>query len=105
VNPVVGKALARTAEKIREGVGLAAALRLEGFLPQMTLEMIEVGETTGSFETMLQDVAEFHEGELDLGLSQLMTWIEPALLLAMGFIVGAIVIVMYLPIFQMANAV
>ncbi len=54
---------------------------------------------------MLQDVAEFHESELDLRLSQLTTWIEPVLLLVMGFIVGGIVIVMYLPVFQIAGTV
>jgi type IV pilus assembly protein PilC len=54
---------------------------------------------------MLQDVAEFHEGEMDLRLSQLTTWIEPVLLLVMGFLVGGIVIVMYLPVFQLAGTV
>jgi len=48
-------------------------------------------------------VAEFYEGELDLRLSQLTTWIEPVLLLVMGVLVGAIVIIMYLPVFQMAG--
>ena len=67
--------------------------------------MIEVGEATGSLETMLQDVAEFHEGELDLRLNQLTTWIEPVLLLVMGVLVGGIVIIMYLPVFQIAGAV
>jgi len=67
--------------------------------------MIEVGETTGALEGMLQDVAEFHEGELDLRLSQMTTWIEPLLLLIMGLIVGGIVIVMYLPVFQIAGTV
>ena len=54
---------------------------------------------------MLHDVAEFYEGDLDLRLTQLTTWIEPVLLLIMGLLVGAIVIVMYLPVFQMAGAV
>jgi type IV pilus assembly protein PilC len=104
-NRVISRALAQATERIREGVSLAASLKLEGFLPPMTLEMIEVGETTGSLEAMLMDVAEFHEGELDLRLSQLTTWIEPVLLLIMGFLVGGIVIIMYLPIFQIAGSV
>jgi type IV pilus assembly protein PilC len=54
---------------------------------------------------MLHDVAELYEGDLDLRLTQLTTWIEPALLLIMGILVGAIVIIMYLPVFQMAGAV
>jgi len=54
---------------------------------------------------MLRDVAELYEGDLDQRLNQLTTWIEPVLLLVMGVIVGAIVIVMYLPIFQLAGTV
>lgn len=104
-NRVISRALVNATDRVREGVGLAASLKQEGFLPQMTLEMIEVGETIGGLETMLQDVAEFHEGELDLRLSQLTTWIEPVLLLLMGIIVGGIVIIMYLPVFQIAGTV
>ena len=54
---------------------------------------------------MLHDVAAFYEGDLDLRLTQLTTWIEPVLLLFMGILVGGIVIVMYLPVFQMAGNV
>jgi type IV pilus assembly protein PilC len=64
-----------------------------------------VGETTGSLETMLQEIAEFHEGELDLQINQITTWIEPVLLLVMGIMVGGIVIIMYLPIFELAGTV
>ena len=104
-NRMVSKAISRATDRVKEGLGLAASLKEEAFLPKMTLEMIEVGEATGSLETMLEDVAEFHEGELDLRLNQLTTWIEPVLLLVMGVLVGGIVIIMYLPVFQIAGAV
>jgi len=104
-NRVFAQALIQVASRVREGMGLGASLKAEAFLPRMTIEMIEVGEQTGSLETMLQEVAEFHEGELDLQLSQLTTWIEPVLLLFMGVMVGGIVIIMYLPIFQLAGTV
>ena len=104
-NQVMAQALSRVSSRVRDGMGLAASLKEEHILPRMTIEMIEVGESTGSLETMLQEVAEFHEGELDLQLTQLTTWMEPALLLIMGFIVGGLVIVMYLPIFQLAGTV
>ena len=104
-NSVISQAVLRATDRVKEGTRLAVALREERFLPPMTLEMIEVGETTGALEGMLQDVAEFHEGELDLRLSQLTTWIEPVLLLIMGLIVGGIVIIMYLPVFQIAGTV
>jgi len=73
--------------------------------PRMALEMLAVGEETGSLDAMLRDVAELYEGDLDQRLSQLTTWIEPVLLLIMGVVVGAIVIIMYLPVFQMAGTV
>ncbi len=104
-NRCVSKGLAGAVEKIREGATLAAALDRPKVFPKLALEMISVGEETGSLENMLRDVAEFYESDLDLRLTQLTTWIEPTLLLVMGLLVGAIVVVMYLPVFQMAGNV
>ena len=102
-NRSVSKGLAGAVEEIREGATLAAALDRPKVFPKLALEMISVGEETGSLENMLRDVAEFYESDLDLRLTQLTTWIEPTLLLVMGLLVGAIVVVMYLPVFQMAG--
>jgi len=104
-NRVFAQALHSTIHHVRDGMSLAQAFKQEQFLPRMTTEMIEVGEATGALETMLLEVAEFHEGEMDLQLSRLTTWIEPVLLVVMGVMVGGIVIIMYLPIFQLAGAV
>ena len=104
-NKVFAKALHAVIEQVREGTSLSVALKSENFLPNLTLEMIEIGETTGALETMLFDVAEFHEGELDFQLSRLMTWIEPIFIVFIGIILGGVVIALYLPIFQMAGAV
>jgi type IV pilus assembly protein PilC len=104
-NKVFAKALQSVIVHVREGTSLSAALKKENFLPRLTLEMIEVGETTGSLEAMLFEVAEFHEGELDFQLSRLMTWIEPLFIILIGLILGGVVIALYLPIFQMAGAV
>ena len=104
-NKVFAKALDGVINHVREGTSLSAALKKENFLPNLTLEMIEVGETTGALETMLFDVAEFHEGELDFQLSRMMTWIEPIFIILIGVILGGVVIALYLPIFQMAGAV
>ena len=104
-NRFLSAGLVTVTERVREGGTLAAALAEVKILPRLALEMIAVGEETGSLETMLRDIAELYEGDLDQRLNQLTTWIEPALLLIMGVIVGAIVIIMYLPIFQMADTV
>lgn len=104
-NRFISEGLAVAAGQIREGSTLAAALEAPNILPKLAIEMLSVGEETGSLEAMLKDVAEFYEGDLDLRLTQLTTWIEPVLLLVMGVLVGIIVIVMYLPVFQMAGTV
>jgi type IV pilus assembly protein PilC len=104
-NRFISEGLATAVGQIREGSTLAAALEAPNILPQLAIEMLSVGEETGSLEAMLRDVAEFYEGNLDLRLTQLTTWIEPVLLLVMGVLVGIIVIVMYLPVFQMAGTV
>ncbi len=104
-NRFMGQGFRRTVDQIREGTSLSVALRNPAVMPGLAIEMLSVGEETGSLEMMLKDVAEFFEAELDLQLTQLTTWIEPVLLLFMGVLVGGIVIVMYLPVFQIAGNV
>jgi type IV pilus assembly protein PilC len=104
-NKFIASGIEEATESIREGATLAAALGQSGIFPKLAMEMLSVGEETGSLEGMLRDVAEFYEGDLDLRLTQMTTWIEPVLLLVMGILVGGIVIVMYLPVFQMAGTV
>lgn len=104
-NRYISGGVAGAVDEIREGTTLAAALDRPKVFPKLAVEMLSVGEETGSLEPMLHDVAEFYEADLDLRLTQLTTWIEPVLLLIMGIIVGGIVVVMYLPVFQMAGNV
>jgi type IV pilus assembly protein PilC len=104
-NRWIAKGMAGAVNDIREGVTLAAAVSRPQVLPKLAVEMLSVGEETGSLDGMLRDVAEFYEADLDTRLTQLTTWIEPVLLLVMGVLVGGIVIVMYLPVFQMAGTV
>ncbi len=104
-NQFVSQQLAPAVDEIREGATLAKALDRPKVLPRLAIEMLAVGEETGSLDAMLRDIAEFYEGDLDTRLAMLTTWIEPALLLIMGVMVGGIVIVMYLPVFQMAGTV
>ena len=104
-NRFISSRLAGAVEEIREGTTLADALARCQVLPKLMIEMLSVGEETGALESMLKDVAEFYEADIDTRLGQLTTWMEPALLLVMGVLVGGIVIVMYLPVFQMAGTV
>jgi type IV pilus assembly protein PilC len=104
-NRWISQKMIMAVNEIREGATLADALDRPRVLPRLAIEMLSVGEETGSLDTMLQDVAEFYETDLDTRLTQLTTLIEPVLLLVMGVLVGGIVIVMYLPVFQMAGTV
>ncbi len=91
--------------RVQEGVSLAHSLAQSGTFPKMSLEMIDVGENSGSLVEMLGEVADFHEDELDLYLGRVTTWVEPVMLLVMGVIVAIIVISMYLPIFHLAGTI
>ncbi|MEO5656351.1 MAG: type II secretion system F family protein [Nitrospiria bacterium] len=104
-NRAVMEQLAGVIDRVKTGSGVAAAFAVDGFMPRMTLEMIEVGETTGALEEMLNQVADFHEEELDRILTRITTWVEPVLLLVMGGLVAGVVITMYLPIFNLAGTI
>jgi type IV pilus assembly protein PilC len=85
---------------VREGESLHGALASKGVMPDMALDMIEVGESSGALSPMLNSVAEFYEEEVNLRLSALVSLIEPILLIFMGLLVAFILISLYLPIFS-----
>jgi type IV pilus assembly protein PilC len=85
---------------VREGESLHAALAAKGVMPEMALDMIEVGESSGALAPMLNSVAEFYEEEVSVRLSALVSVIEPLLLIFMGLLVAFILISLYLPIFS-----
>jgi type IV pilus assembly protein PilC len=87
-------------QRVREGESLHAALGSRHVMPEMALEMIEVGESSGALSPMLTSVAEFYEEEVSLRLSALVSIIEPVLLVFMGLLVAFILISLYLPIFS-----
>lgn len=104
-NRHIGRGVMASVDLVRQGNPLARSLEQQQVLPKLATAMISVGEESGSLETMLRDIGEFYESSLDLKLTQMTTWIEPILLLVMGVLVGTIVVIMYLPVFQMAGTV
>ena len=92
--------VAQATQMVREGESLHAALASKGVMPEMALDMIEVGESSGALSPMLNSVAEFYEEEVGLRLSALVALIEPVLLIFMGLFVAFILISLYLPIFS-----
>src|SRR6266567_1517287 len=87
-------------QMVREGESLHGALASKGVMPELALDMIEVGESSGALSPMLVSVAEFYEEEVNLRLTALVSLIEPLLLVCMGLLVAFILISLYLPIFS-----
>lgn len=104
-NRIVRREIEKAGEAVKGGVGISAALSQIGLFPKISTEMIAVGESTGSLEQMLGEVANFHEEELDLYLARVTTWVEPVLLLTIGSLVALILIAMYLPVFHLAGTI
>jgi type IV pilus assembly protein PilC len=90
-------------QMVREGESLHSALASKGVMPEMALDMIEVGESSGALSPMLNSVAEFYEEEVNLRLGALVSLIEPILLIFMGLLVAFILISLYLPIFSFST--
>ncbi len=97
---LISESIARAAQLVREGQSLHAGLAASGLVPELALEMIEVGEASGALAPMLGSVAEFYEEEVNLRLSALVAVVEPLILVLMGCVVAFILISLYLPIFS-----
>ncbi len=100
-NRVIARRLTKSRELLTEGVSLADAFERTRLAPDMTVRMIEVGESSGDLPQMLEDVADFYEQEVENKLTDLTTMIEPMLMLIMGVVIAFIVVALYLPIFEM----
>jgi type IV pilus assembly protein PilC len=97
----IGKAVMRSVETVREGKGLSVSFAATKIFPELAVEMIEVGESTGSLPQMLNSVAEFFEEDVATSLTTVMSLIEPMILIVMGVVVVIILIALYLPIFSL----
>ncbi|HUZ05823.1 MAG TPA: type II secretion system F family protein, partial [Acidobacteriaceae bacterium] len=100
----VMQAVLKSVVGVREGKGLAKSLEMTGVFPELSIEMIEVGESTGALPGMLNSVAEFYEEDVQTALTAALALIEPAILIVMGGVVVTILIALYLPIFNLGAA-
>jgi type IV pilus assembly protein PilC len=97
-NVIIGEAIMSARAAIREGERIGDPLEKSGMFPPMVVQMISIGEETGSLDSMLHKIAEFYESEVDAMLQSLTAALEPLLIVGLGFIVGFIVISMFLPL-------
>jgi type IV pilus assembly protein PilC len=91
----------RAGSRVREGQSLASSLEEQNIFPDLAVEMIEVGESTGALPAMLNSVAEFYEEDVQTALGASMALIEPTILIIMAIFVGGVLISLYLPIFTL----
>src|SRR2546423_9686286 len=97
----IANGIGEAARRVREGLPLARSLEERKIFPDLAVEMIEVGESTGALPAMLASVAEFYEEDVQAGLTAAMSLIEPVILIFMGTIVAFVLISLYLPIFTL----
>jgi type IV pilus assembly protein PilC len=100
-NAVVERALNKVRQALEEGKSLTEPLKDSQVFPGMVTQMIAVGEQTGAMDAMLQKIADFYEEEVDAAVKDLLTALEPVMIVFLGLVVGGVVISMYLPLFSL----
>ncbi len=95
--------LAEAGQRVKEGQALSGALAKTGIFPGLSIDMIEVGESTGALPQMLASVAEFYEDDVNTQMTTALSLIEPAIMIAMGCFVTFVLVALYLPIFSLAD--
>jgi type IV pilus assembly protein PilC len=100
-NAVVERALQKVRKALEEGKSLTEPLKESNVFPGMVTQMIAVGEQTGAMDAMLQKIADFYEEEVDSAVKDLLTAMEPIMIVFLGVVVGGVVISMYLPLFTL----
>jgi type IV pilus assembly protein PilC len=103
-NRVVEDAVMKARTALSQGKTFSEPLAETKIFPGMVTQMISVGESSGSLDTMLNKIADFYEEEVDAAVASLTSLIEPMLMVFLGVVVGGLVIALYLPIFQLAGA-
>ncbi|WP_285115714.1 type II secretion system F family protein [Leifsonia sp. fls2-241-R2A-40a] len=104
-NWVIENALTNVAESVRQGESIAGPLTEQPVFPSMVVQMIAVGEDSGSLETMLNKIADFYDQEVAAATEQLTAMIEPLMIAFLGVVIGGMVIALYMPIFQISSLV
>jgi type IV pilus assembly protein PilC len=104
-NEVIENAIQKVHDSIKEGDTIAAPLDEAKVFPAMVVNMIDVGEETGSLDAMLMKVADIYDAEVEEAVETLLRLMEPAIIVLLGFIIGFIVIALYLPIFTLADVI
>jgi len=104
-NKIVEEALMVARSRISEGRTMAEPLEQAGIFPPMVVQMVQVGESTGALDSMLNKIADFYEDDVDNLVSNLTAMMEPMIMVFLGVVLGGLIVAMYLPIFKLGQAV
>lgn len=104
-NQYLARELGVIEQQVREGRALAAAMSDRGAFPDVAVKMVEVGESTGALQDMLNSLADFFDEENDTKLGRFVTMIEPLLLVVMGLVIAGLLLALYMPLFQLSTVV
>ena len=104
-NMVIHDAVMKSRQSIAGGETIAGPLEASKVFPPMVISMVAVGEQTGGLDEMLGKIADFYDEEVDVAVSAMISLLEPLMIVVLGVVVGGMVVAMYLPIFDMVNAV
>lgn len=104
-NQHVSHELMTVAQQVREGRAMAAAMGDTGAFPDVAIKMVEVGESTGALQEMLNSLADFFDEEIETNLGRFVTVIEPVLLIVMGTVIAGLLLALYLPLFNLSDVV
>ena len=99
----VGSHLTTVAKQVREGSSLAQSLAEGGVFPHVAVEMVEVGESTGSLADMLNSVADFYDEENETSLARFSNLVQPLMLIVMGVIIAGLLLSLYMPLFRLTS--
>jgi type IV pilus assembly protein PilC len=102
-NRFIAHELQVAGQQVREGRALATAMQESGAFADVAVKMVEVGESTGALQEMLNSLADFYDEEIDTNLSRFITLVEPILLVVMGIVIAGLLLALYMPLFNMGG--
>jgi type IV pilus assembly protein PilC len=103
-NQYMAHELQAAAQQVREGRALATAMNDSGAFPDVAIKMVEVGESTGALQEMLNSLSDFYDEEIETNLGRFVTLVEPALLVIMGIVIAGLLLALYMPLFNLTSA-
>ena len=104
-NRHLSREMDRVRVRVQEGQGFAGALRERAVFPDVAVKMVEVGESTGALQEMLNSLAEFYDEEIETEVGRFITLVEQVLLVIMGIIIAIVVLALYMPLFELTSVV